>query len=54
MGVWLLRFAGFYRYDDPFQVVIDVAVDRMSDGFMGSVGFSMLNLKVERELWAER
>ena len=27
MGVWLLRFAGFCKYDDPFPVVIHVAVE---------------------------
>lgn len=50
MGVWLLRFADFCKYEDPFQVVINVAVECR----MGSVGFSMLNFEVERELWAER
>ena len=50
MGACLLRFAGFCEYDDPCQVVINVAVECR----MGSVGFSMLNFEVERELWAER
>lgn len=50
MGVWLLRVAGFCQYDDPFQAVINVAVECR----MGSVGFSMVNFELEREFWAER
>lgn len=52
MGVWLLRFAGFCEYDDPFHVVINVAVGcRM---VLWVQLDSDVEIEVEKELWAER